>query len=174
MNPDKEIIRNHRQLFEFSCVPMAVEFVLKLIEHAERGYFELQEKSQNNKLGTFADFDNREINGVKFQHKFSVKGGRNFPPEKMKKLFETIDRELDEKKRYVIISVANDPAEPSQGWHNFVIYDRNKEGEYEAVSKTFQPDLNVHDDSDTWRRSDIRKKVTEMTGTDILTYDPIS
>jgi hypothetical protein len=169
MNPDKEIMRTHRQLTQFSCIPMVVELVLKLLGRVPPDFFELQKDWKDNKLGTFADFHEREIKGVKFQHKFSVDKGRGFSPEKMKELFKTIDEELDNG-RYVMISIANPPGE---GWHNFVIYDCNAHGEYDAVSKTFNPNLIVRDDTDTWRRSDIRKKVTEMTGTDILTYDAL-
>jgi hypothetical protein len=166
MNPDKEIIRKHGQLYECSCTPMAVELVLKLIDRAPADYFELQHETRNNPV-SFAKFNEREINGVKFHRRFSVDGGRGFSPEKMKDLFETIDRELDEE-RYVIISISHDGH-----WHDFVIYDHGADGEYRAVSKAFRADQSVRDDSDTWRRSDIRKKVTEMTGTDILTYDPL-
>src|SRR5437588_6236104 len=95
MNPDKEIIRTHRQLTQFSCIPMVVELVLKLLGRMPSDSFELQQNWKDNKLGTFADFHKREIKGVKFQHKFSADKGRGFSRQKMKELFKTIDDELD-------------------------------------------------------------------------------
>jgi len=135
---------------------MAVELVLKLVERAPSDYFELQTRWNNFKTGTFANFDGQTINGATFHHKFSVANGRNFPPEKMKQLFDTIDHELQED-RYVVVSLAS-----GNDWHNFVIYNQIAGGEYQAVSKA---------GSENWYRSDVKQKITEMTGTDILTYE---
>jgi hypothetical protein len=156
MNLNQEIIKSHTQLFEYSCIPMAVELVLKLLGRVPPDYFELQTQWNNFRFGTFADYDAKTINGVTFQMQFSVESGRNFSPEKMQQLFGTIDRELGAG-RYVIISLAS-----NGGWHNFVIYDRTNDGEYQAVSKTVS--------GTTWHRSDVKQKVADMTGTDVLTY----
>ncbi len=104
MIPNKEIIDNHKQLSHYSCIPMAAVLVLKLLERAPSDYFELQTQWNNFKAGTFANFDGKTIKGVTFHHKFSVANGRNFPPEKMKQLFDTIDHELEED-RYVVVSL---------------------------------------------------------------------
>ena len=153
---NKEIVDNHKQLSEYSCIPMAVELVLKLLEHAPSDYFELQTQWNNSKAGSFANFDGQTIKGVTFHHQFSVANGRCFPPEKMKQLFDTIDHELQEG-RYVVVSLAH-----GNNWHNFVVYDQMADGEYQAASKA---------GSDTWCRSDVKQIITEMTGTDILTYE---
>ena len=171
MNLDRDIVQKHRQVYDYSCTPMGAELVLKLIKRVPEDYFELQEATKNNPV-TFADLDGRKIHDITFHMQFSVKHGRNFPPEKIAKLFETIDAELDAG-RYVIISIANDPKNEAKGWHDFVIYDHAEKGEYRAVSKAFRPHGDFDHPEATWDRSDIRKMVEEMTGTDILTYDPI-
>ena len=135
---------------------MAVELVLKLVGRMPPDSFELQKLWGNRHDGSFADFDGATIRGLRFRRQFTVDGGRGFPPEKLKQLFDTIDRELNEG-RYVIIALA-----VNGDFHNFVIYDRTVTGEYEATSKTVG--------GGTWNRSDVKCKVTQMSGTDILTY----
>jgi hypothetical protein len=155
MQIDENIVKAHRQLAQFSCIPMSIEFVLKLLKLVPSDYFELQEKWNNFSGGTFACFDGQTLYGLSFKHQFSVDGGRNFCKQKMEKLFNTIDQELDEG-RYVIISLAEDG-----GWHNYIIYDRAPNAEYLAVSKKCDG---------TRKYDDVKRRVSEMTGTDILTY----
>ena len=156
MIPNEEIIDSHKQLSTYSCIPMAVELVLKLLHRVPSYYFELQTLWNDFSWGSFCNFDGRTINGVTFHHKFPVANGRGFPLEKMKQLFGTIDRELNAG-RYVVVSLPS-----GNDYHNFVIYNQTADGEYEAVSK------NV---CQTWWESDVKKKITHMTGTDILTYE---
>jgi len=42
MNPNQAIIGRHDQLFDWSCIPMAVELVLKLVGRMPPDSFELQ------------------------------------------------------------------------------------------------------------------------------------
>jgi hypothetical protein len=156
MIPDKEIIDNHKQLAPYSCIPMAVELVLKLLGRAQSNYFELQTLWNNFRLGSFCNFDGRTVNGVTFRHQFPVTNGRDFPPEKMKQLFDTIDSELREG-RYAVVSLPR-----RDDYHNFVIYDQTADGEYEAVSKNA---------CQTCWKSGVKNIITHMTGTDILTYE---
>jgi hypothetical protein len=156
MNPNEEVIENHTQLFEWSCIPMAVELVLKLLGRMPSDSFELQKSWGNRHDGSFADFDKCTINGIHFRRQFAVDGGRAFPPEKLTQLFNTIDRELTEA-RFVIVALA-----VNGNYHNFVIYDHAVSGEFQATSKVYR--------GGTWNRSDIKCKITEMAGTDILTY----
>ena len=163
MNPDKEIINNHKQLSEYSCIPMAVELVLKLLNRAPSNYFELQTLWNNFRFGSFCNFDGRTVNGVTFHHEFPVNKGRGFPPERMKQLFDTIDREI-KGGRYVVVSLPS-----GNDYHNFVIYNQTAEGEYEAVSKKYEAVSKNR--SDTWWEVDVKKKINDMTGTDILIYE---
>jgi hypothetical protein len=155
MNLNEDIVENHKQLFEWSCIPMAVELVLKLLGRMPADSFDLQTSWGNRHDGTFADFDGSTINGVQFKRQFSVDNGRGFPPEKLKQLFDTIDNELNSA-RYVIAALA-----VGGYYHNFVIYGPSLDGDYHATSKTT---------SGTWNRSAVKENVTQMAGTDILTY----
>jgi hypothetical protein len=80
------------------------------------------------------------------------------PHFRLIQLFALIDDELASK-RYVIISL-NVPG----GWHNYVIYNRLPNAEYEAVTKA-QPSEHI---------ADVRQRVINMGGTDILTYEMIN
>jgi len=107
MNPDKEVIRKHGQLYENSCTPMIVELILKLTGRVPENYFELQDVSKNTAV-SFADFHEQEIGALKLRRRFSVDAGRDFPPDEMKQLFDTIDGELNAG-RYVAVSIAQGP-----------------------------------------------------------------
>ena len=133
---------------------MSIELVLKLIGKISVTDFTLQQQWQNKSDGNFSDFDGKTIEQVEFKKRFGLARDENFP---LQDLFDCIDKELDEE-RYVIISLAN-----PYGWHNYVIYGKNfNNGEYYAVSKDVQGnDLLL---------SDVKAKVTQMKGTDILTY----
>lgn len=47
MNLDKSIIDNHEQKHQVSCIPSAVEMVLKLLRKVNVNYYELQESWKN-------------------------------------------------------------------------------------------------------------------------------
>jgi hypothetical protein len=42
MKLDTTIVINHQQLDDFSCIPMAVELVLKLLSRVPADYYDLQ------------------------------------------------------------------------------------------------------------------------------------
>lgn len=149
---NKQVLDDHRQLYEASCIPSAVEMILKLIGRVPRDYHELQDKWKDKTDGSFADFDNVTIKGVTFKVRFRLPREDNFP---FGDLFCTIDNELDEN-RFVVISL------PSQGgWHMFVIYDKDKNGDFLALTK---------DSGQTICRRDVKQAVCRVKGTDILTY----
>jgi hypothetical protein len=148
------ILLLHQQKSEYSCIPMAVELVLKFIDKLQPEEFPIQTLWGNKNNGSFSDFDRRVIESVKFKHLFGNARGDSFP---MQELFECIDHELKEE-RYVIVSLSNDQG----GWHMFVIYAKDfKNDEYLAVSKNNHEDLYL---------SNVKFRIKQMKGTDILTY----
>jgi hypothetical protein len=81
-----ERIGSHRQLYRYSCIPSAVEIVLKLLGRVDTNYYELQNEWDNREDGSFKDFDERVVEGLTFRLV------NNLPFEK---LFDTIDQELE-------------------------------------------------------------------------------
>lgn len=146
---DQNVFQTHRQLFQLSCIPMSVEFVLKLLEKVPLDYFELQKHWGNNLFGSFADFNGKDLFGVNFEQKYALPRDDNFPLEE---LFQTIENELKQG-NYVIISL-----EIPGGWHMYVIHDQLPKGEFLAVTKG-QP---------IERIDNVREIVESMKGTDIL------
>ena len=145
-------VDEHRQLYGWSCIPMSVELVLKLLGREPGEYFDLQRAWQNRKDGTFTDFDGRTIAGVTFRRQFFLPRDARFP---MDSLFATIDSELDAG-RYVIVSLWWRSA-----YHMFVIVDRTPGGDYRAVSKAGDVTMEV---------SNVKARVRAIMGTDIMTY----
>jgi hypothetical protein len=149
LNPD--VLARHSQLSPYSCIPMSVEFVLKLLGKLAPEVFPLQNAWGNRADGNFSDFDGRTFDGVKFTKQFPDPRNDSFP---LDDLFNTIENELASG-RYVIISLAVPPH-----YHNYVIYNRLPNGEFEAITK-----------GQTERINDVRERVRNMRGTDILTYE---
>jgi len=151
MEINKSIVDLHRQLDENSCIPSAVEMVLKLLGKADPDYHELQKEWDNKSDGSFADFDERTIRGVTFKLINRVS---------FDELFEIIDRELKEL-RYVIISLRTSP----KTYHMYVIY-RKDDGNFKAFTKK-------HCVQDIEYVNDVKEKVRSMGITDILTYSEV-
>jgi hypothetical protein len=127
MEIDWKIIDSHEQKFENSCIPSAVEMVLKLLKKVDSSYYDQQ--SQWEKIGSFAYYDGRTIEGVTFKlrNKLTVD-----------ELFAEIDRELKENKCVIISlkSILIDPRQPPNKCHMYVIYDYNeKKKDYKAFTK---------------------------------------
>jgi hypothetical protein len=150
---DRRIVDAHRQLHSMSCIPMAIEMVLKLLGRAPLSYYDLQEAWKEKADGSFSNFNGRTIKGVTFHQQFGLPRNDQFP---LARLFATIDREL-KAGRYVIISLVAS----SGGWHMFVIYDEDADGDFVAVSKT---------GTRTIEAKHIKSVIKKMKGTDILTY----
>jgi hypothetical protein len=148
----EDVLNKHDQRSEWSCIPMAVEFVLKLLGKLPPEDFRLQEAWSNRMDGNFADFDGWAFDDVKFTKHFPQPRDHAFP---LDELFSKIEDELAAR-RYVIISLAVPPH-----YHNYVIYNRLPNGEFEALTKSQHPD----------RINDVRARVRDMKGTDILTYE---
>ena len=146
---DQNVFQTHRQLFEFSCIPMSVEFVLKLLGRVPPDYFELQKLWGNNAFGSFVEFNGKDLFGVSFEQQYALPRDDNFPLEE---LFQTIEHEL-KRGNYVIISL-----QVEGGWHMYVIHDQLPNGEFLAITKG-QPRELV---------DNVLEIVKSMNGTDIL------
>lgn len=163
----------HRQVICNTCIPMSVELVLKLINLMPHDDFSFQ--NDNSKIG-HSDWIHKGFKypfnepQVKFKREFKLtdypqykdKGDRGehfLKDNHFEKLFETIDNELSEG-RYVIISLNSG----ENCYHMEVIYNKINDDKYETVTfycSNLEPKF--------WKQ-DLRKRVREMKGTDILTY----
>ncbi len=150
---NRQIVDAHEQKYGMSCIPMSIEMVLKLLERVPSDYYELQDPWKEKADGNFRNFDGKTIKGVTFHQQFDLPRNDEFP---LSKLFETIDREL-KAGRFVIVSLTS-----GNGWHMYVIYDEDATGDFLAVSKI---------DSKTIEAQRVKKTITRMKGTDIMTYE---
>jgi hypothetical protein len=153
---DEEVLDKHRQLdsrLGVLCIPMIVEFGLKLEGRIPPEDFRLQRGWVERQSANFSDFDGQTIEGLKFRRQFSNDRGDKFP---LDRLFATIEHELAAR-RYVMISLAVDGG----NWHNYLIYNRLPNGEFEAVTKGRTPET----------INNVVEQVRKMQGTDILTYE---
>jgi hypothetical protein len=153
---DDKVVNKHQQLESNSCIPMAAEFVLKLIGRAPVDYYDLQREWQNRADGDFGAFDGREVRGVRFRRQYALPRGSDFPFDGLRR---TIEHQLAAG-RYVIISLQNIGV-PS--FHMYVVYECVPTGTFTAVSKDYGQQGPLWMD-DVWPR------VLESQGTDILTY----
>ena len=134
---------------------MAIEFVLKLLGNLTPEDFRLQKAWNDRKDGNFSDFDGRIFDNLRFSKRFPQPRNDDFP---LDDLFNTIENELASG-RYVIISLEVPPH-----YHNYVIYNRLPNGEFDAVTKGRNPE----------QINDVRARASNMKGTDILTYELIA
>ena len=150
---NRQVVDAHEQRFGMSCIPMSIEMVLKLLGQVPSDYYELQNPWKEKADGNFRNFDGKIIKGVTFHQQFDKERNDQFP---LAKLFETIDREL-KAGRFVIISLTS-----GNGWHMYVIYDEDADGDFLAVSKI---------GSKTIEARHVKNIITRMKGTDIMTYE---
>ncbi len=171
VNVTEADIRGHCQVTPISCVPMAIECILKLLNLMPMNDFVLQydpTKSGNSNWihnGFSYPFTNPI---VQFSREFLLSDiglpdrGPHFMNKYYKPLFKTIDGELING-RYVFISLQSAPT-PTE-WHMEVIFQKVNINAYKTV--TFyhgNPDPVIYDSQD------LRKRVADMEGTDIITY----
>lgn len=151
----REAALKHRQISPNSCIPMSIELILKYNKRAAADYYQLQRNWNNRADGTFKDFNNKVIAGLRFSWQFAVPRGEQFP---YARLFSTIDHELAAGRK-VIISL------PSGYllWHMYVIDSKTSKGEYIAFSRAFNF-------GEVLVMNDVRSRVFGCKGTDILTY----
>ena len=152
METIRTIVENHNQFFGDSCVPTVVEVILILEDKVGHNYYDLQINSKGDSEGSYSDFDNEVLFGLKFKSEFGFERGSDFP---IQLLFNRID-ELLSFGRYVVISL-----EAVGGTHNYIIYFKNEKNDYTAISK--HAGISIIDD--------VKVRVREMQGTEILTYE---
>jgi hypothetical protein len=147
----EERFTSHVQLFPYSCIPSAIEIILKQLGKVDLDYYELQNEWRNKGNGSFQDFDGKVLFGLTFRRLFGRGGEPDFP---MEALFSCISQELAQQ-RFVIISLTS-----PGGWHMFVIHSQIDD-EFVAASKA---------DSANWTVLNVKSMVRQMGGTDILAY----
>jgi hypothetical protein len=154
-NPDffDTVINNHNQLSPMSCIPSAVETVLKYHKVVDLDFYDLQNAWQNKVDGSFRDFENKKLYGITFSQKFVLPRDASFPIDS---LFQTIENELKSGKK-VIISLPAD-----RGWHMFVICRQTPDGDFISYSKLGSHTLILRNTKEIVRNSN---------GTEIMTYD---
>jgi hypothetical protein len=150
---NRQIVDEHKQLYSMSCIPMSIELVLKLLERVPASYSKLQDPWKDKADGNFRDFDSKTIEGVTLRQQFDLPRNAQFP---LGKLYETIDHEL-KAGRFVIVSLTS-----GSGWHMYVIYDEDGDGDFLAVSKI---------GNRTIEAKHIKETIRKMQGTDIMTYE---
>jgi hypothetical protein len=144
---DRKVIDAHQQLPGLpSCIPSAAEMVLKLLGQAPASYYDLQRTWRHKLDGSFRDFHNKTFLGVTFR----------YTPGPTEMMIEIIDREL-RAGRFVVIGLRN-PA----GWHSWVVYDKDTNGEFLAVSKN---------GSQTIEERQVKKAIAQSGGTDVGIYE---
>jgi hypothetical protein len=148
---DPSVVAAHRQIDTWSCIPMAIEFVLKLLGRMPASSTDLQTAWRNRPDGSFKNFDGQLIRGVRFSQQFALPRDPGFP---LALLFATISKELDAS-RYVLIALPE-----GAKFHNYVIYDSAPHGEFLAITKA-RPNEQI---------GDVRAQVQAIQGTDIMTY----
>lgn len=146
------VVNNHNQIFQMSCIPSAVEMVLKYYNVVNFDFYDLQNDWQNKADGSFHNFDNKKLYGITFSQKFVLPRDATFPIDS---LFQTIENEL-KSGRKVIISLPADT-----GWHMFVISKQAPDGDFVSYSK-----LGNH----TLILRNTKEIVKQSNGTEIMTY----
>jgi len=154
MEFDRYLIDKHEQRYDWSCIPSAIEMVLKLLQKVGSDFYELQDNWKEKKDGNFSDFDGTTIRGLRFKKLFGNQRGPDFPKED---LYAKINEELNAK-RFVIISLA-----VLNGWHMFVLFKKIGD-EYLAFSKNGKSTL---------INNNVGAIIDRMQGTDILVYENI-
>jgi len=113
------IVKPHKQKYTYSCIPSAIEMVLKLLGKVDINYYDLQNDWDNKSDGSFGNFNGKTIKNLTFEHKFAIPRNPNFPIEG---LFRVINDEIASD-RYVIISLFRENKETrKKSWHIYVIY----------------------------------------------------
>ena len=146
------VVNNHNQIFQMSCIPSAIEMILKYYNVVDFDFYDLQNEWKDKADGSFRNFDKKELYGITFFQKFVLPRDENFPIDS---LFQTIENELKSDKK-VIISLPAD-----RGWHMFIICKQTREGEFVAYSKLGSHTLILRNTKEIVRKSN---------GTEIMTY----
>jgi hypothetical protein len=169
-----KVIQEHNQMYEQSCVPMSVEFIVKLVDPSKIPYYDEQHRYPDGKCWG-KNFDNKKINNITFHHWFF--GDRH--TYLLDPLFVKMKEELDNN-RYVQLSLVSEWKTDSFGtflldgqghkipncFHCWVVFQYDETGEFHGVTKYF----NNRQPKQPSYTFTIREQLIEMGGTDILTY----
>jgi hypothetical protein len=171
MKIDKNILDIHRQIFATSCVPSAVETILKIEGILDPFSYCLQEifGDQNPRSG--ADFADKTFTKKNLKIKF-----RQLSFGSLKETFDCIDSELNDN-RCVIVPLKTSPdSADSQTYHAYVVCDFHEGGEYRAVTRLYGNEK-IIEETDTKARFTanynemIIKPAAQREGIDILIYE---
>lgn len=169
-----KVIQEHQQMYEKSCVPMSVEFVVKLVDPSQIFYYDEQHRFPD---GTSwgGNFNNRKINNITFYHLFT----NDRHTYSLDPLFDKIKEELNND-HYVQLSLVSEWKIDTMGkfildgnghkipncFHCWVVFQYDETGEFHGVTKYF----NNQQPKQPSYTFNIREQLIEMGGTDILTY----
>lgn len=155
----KEIIDQHQQKKDNSCVPSSVEMVLKLLGRVKLDFYDLQKGCTN---GCFSEYDGKTINGVTFQRINLAKRNSDFP-------FEELSQKIKEEllsDRYVIITFLGLTSKGKRKFHAYVVYDEDpSQNDFLTVTKASSNGNYV-----TQFNTGIKSEIRNSKGTDILIY----
>ena len=148
------VINSHSQKYENSCVPMGVEFVLKLTNQVDINFYDLQ-NAEGNTPGWFGNYDDKKISQTIITHEFNIERGPKFP---LNELFSRIHQELKDGR---FVNCAWKP-EHVPNYHAYIIYGFG-DNEFYAFTKN-------HGNNDVEYISDMKSRLTAIQGSDILTF----
>ncbi len=158
----------HRQIYPMSCIPSAIEMILKWLNKVPKSYYERQDEwhyKWNDKKITFKDYEGCTYEEVEFKGRF-LNYSISCPTFPYNDCFETIDNELA-KCKCVLVMLPNSKNER----HIWIIYD-NKNGDYQAFTKEIVNNSKI---THWWDVSRVYGTIREYinrarTGTHLLTY----
>jgi hypothetical protein len=168
----KAIVNAHRQLAPLSCIPSAVEMILKIHSKEPANYYDQQKQWGNKSNGSFADFDGAVLDGISFKREA-------FDKSAIGALFSQLVAEIDAGRFPVlslampqkIVGTADLGVVVWSGFHMFLVTRTN--GGLIGYAKASPP--NGNNGCDTVATHQILPVSLEiwvqlMGGTDILTY----
>ncbi len=165
---NQTIVRGHQQLYPDSCVPMSVEFVVKLVDPTQLQYYDQQHQYPNGTIGG-QHYNNQILNNIQFTHLYpqsSHPRGQNFP---LPELFRIMKYEIDHN-RFVQLGLKSGVIIDLNGvvtgtlYHGWVVYGYDNQGEFLGVTR-------YHHHNNPIFSQTIRQDITTLQGTDILIWD---
>jgi len=148
-------VRDHKQIYNSSCIPSSVEMVLKYNKKESSSFYKFQNEWKEKTDGTFGDFNGKTIDGITFTQQFNQPRGIAFPFDS---LYRTISKEL-KAGRKVIISLVSGPGM----WHIWIVDHQTADGNFVGYSRGYQ-------NNTVLEVTNIKGLVQAMQGTDIMTY----
>lgn len=156
---NEEVLIYHEQKKEHSCVPMSVEFMLKLAGELPLKFNDFQDglDTVKSEKGHGSEYQDKEVGNVILKHLFDQPRGSY----DVTQLIETIKKELDAG-RYVQIALDNGVG----GYHCWVVWGYVDDTMY-AITKYQNQRYPVIID-------DVITRLKNMGGSDIIVYRELS